>query len=127
MALHILSLKLAKILDSSSFCKIDKFYELAESRELLRFTFCQFYYSYPEFGKKWKSGEICEYHRINTECCMCHKPIKKLNNGGVCNAYLKKAGRERMLIFCDRCVTNCSNLLSEWEPKNIISKQLQLF
>ena len=67
----------------------EKFFQLASEKQYFVFTHYNFLYSYPEFGKKWANGEICQFHRVNTECHIC-KSVPDRNYAGIGTLYLVK-------------------------------------
>lgn len=138
------------------FNQIERFSKEATENEYTCFTHYNFFYSYPEFGKRWPSGKYAEFHLVNTKCHLCdYMPDRNfagvgtmyLLNNGICNTeilvhkgYRKERGR---LISIDEYVPNssrhsrmillCPNHVGShfrWSPEKLAKKkimQLELF
>lgn len=137
------------------FNQIERFSKEATENEYTRFTHYDFFYSYPEWGRPWKNGKSCEFHKVNTKCHLCDwKPIRNyagvgsiyLLNNGICNdkilvtkGYRKQRGRtiqqiefvpntprlSRMILLCPNHVLSHFEWNRNKELKRV--KQLELF
>lgn len=137
--------------------QIEKFSKEATDNEYTSFTHYNFFYSYPEFGKQWKNGKSCEFHRVNTKCHLCeYMPERNyagvgtmyLLNNGICNdeiilhkGYKKERGRliqikeyvkntqrlSQMILLCENHVSSHFPWRSIPNVKQGTSMQLQLF
>lgn len=135
------------------FNKIERFSKEATENEYTSFTHYNFFYSYPEFGKKWLNEKDCQFHRVNTKCHLCdYMPERNyagvgtmyLLNNGICNdkilvstGYKKERGRiiqlkkfvsntprlSRMIFLCPKHVAG----YFEWCQKKVKPMQLELF
>jgi hypothetical protein len=118
-----LTLKLAEAICSGEKVSIETFYKKGKANEYFLFSHHNFYYSYPEWGSKWKDEQICQFHRINVGCSICgDKPDR--NYAGVGNIWLIKSNRDRrdFVLFCN----SCKNWRNTTEFKIEMPKQLQL-
>jgi hypothetical protein len=73
------------------FNQIEKFSKEATDNEYTSFTHQNFFYSYPEFGKSWKNGKSCEFHRVQTKCHLCDF-VPERNYAGIGSMYLLNNG-----------------------------------
>lgn len=137
--------------------QIEKFSKEAAENEYTNFIHYNFFYSYPEFGKKWLNGKDCEFHRVNTKCHLCdYTPERNyagvgtiyLLNNGICNkdilvhkGFKKSRGRlihineyepntprlSQMILLCQKHI----GIYFEWcknkEVKKLKKLQLELF
>jgi hypothetical protein len=139
------------------FNQIERFTKEATENEYTSFTHCNFFYSYPEWGKPWLNGKSCEFHRVNTKCHLCDwKPERNyagvgtiyLLNNGICNdeilinkGYKILRGRKvwqqeyvpntprlsRMILLCQNHVGSYFRWCKNKEVKKVTPMQLQLF
>lgn len=96
VTISTITLKVALAIGGAEiFNRIGDFSKNANDNHFTQFTHSNFYYSYPEFGKKWtNNNDHCQFHRVNVKCHLCdHTPernyagigtIYVLNNG-ICN------------------------------------------
>lgn len=142
---------------SRAFNDIERFSLEANENEYTCFTHFNFFYSYPEWGKKWPDGKSCQYHRVNTKCHLCdYMPERNfagvghiyILNNGICNDDILVSGgyrieRGRRVQILDR-VQNTARLSRmillcpdhvrgyfKWDPNRTESRgrsvQLELF
>lgn len=86
-----LTLNVALAICGSNCLTVKKFAEEADANEYMLFTHFNYFYSYPEYGKKWKSGKDAEFHRVNTKCHLCGD-FPERNYAGVGHIYLLNNG-----------------------------------
>lgn len=95
------------------------------------FTHYSFYYSYPEFGKKWNNtSDLCCFHKIETCCNECgYTPDR--NYAGIGTLFITGYAPKvdgKFTLYCKDCVPGFN--FSE-DPRitnfNTKTKQLQLF
>lgn len=138
------------------FNQIERFSREATENEYTSFTHYNFFYSYPEWGKKWANGKQCEFHRVNTKCHLCdYMPERNyagvgeiyLLNNGICNAkilvvkgYKKERGRmipiqeyipntprlSQMILLCPKHVGSYFKW-DKYKVKKAKPMQLELF
>lgn len=122
-----LTLNVALAICGSNGLTVKRFAEQAGANEYMAFTHFIFFYSFPEFGKKWKSGKDCEFHRVYTQCHICkEKPERNL--AGVGFIYLLNNSisnnKNRMICLCEKHVSS----YFKWNPQmKTRGKQLNLF
>lgn len=152
-----ITLPIAMALNSSAFSDIEEFAKYADCNEYTMFTHRNFFYSYPECGKKWTNGKDCEFHRVNVKCHLCgYTPERNysgvgimflLNNGYgdedilVVKSWQKKRGvlipikeriantpsLSRMIILCQNHVAGYFKWRQNKEVKKVKPMQLELF
>lgn len=118
-----LTYRVAHAICSGERFHLDKFIEHGKPEEYLPFAHYNFFYSYPEWEKKWSDGKICEFHRVDIACHCCRKRVSR-NYAGVGTVYLTKAtpgwgnGRAELIVFCNSC-KNWRNSI-KFDPKQTI-------
>lgn len=120
-----ITLNVALALNSVGFSRIEEFAEASEVIEYIPFTHYNFFYSSPEWGKKWANGKDEQFHRVHTKCNICGEAPER-NYAGVGTMYLVNDGRKRMRIVCGRHKTP----YSEWQATPLLKKapkQLEIF
>lgn len=113
MALTYLSLKVAEAITSSTLFQLQDFVSNAPTNQWIPFTHYNFYYSYPEWSKKWhniKDHTATMFHKIETACHCCRKTPTR-NYAGVGTLYMLKSNinnkdkrAHKLLLFCSSCV-----------------------
>lgn len=122
MKLSKISFKVFKELSSGSYFDKDKFFETALEFQYIWFTHHNFYYSSPRFGKKWKSGDYCQFHKIETCCNICGKQPER-NHAGVGDLFIMKK-KSGFILLCYNHIENGT----EWKvPRYLKNNQLKLF
>ena len=118
-----LTLKVAEAICSGEKVSLETFFKKGKANEFFMFAHHNFFYSFPEWGYKWKDEQICQFHQVNIACNCCGN-IPERNNGGIGNIWLMKSNRERrdFVCFCNSCKT-CRNT-TEFKPTK--PQQLQL-
>jgi hypothetical protein len=102
MRISKLSLKVASQLSSCSTFELHDFFAKAKPGQIFDFCHYHFYYSYPEFGRQWKNGLSCEFHRVETCCGKCQAQPHR-NFAGIGSLYLYMNDDRKALILCDEC------------------------
>lgn len=120
-----LTLKIAEVICSGEKVSLEMFYNNGEYNEYFLFSHYNFYYSYPEWQKKWSNDQICQYHQINVACHCCSK-IPNRNYAGVGNIWLMKSRMPNrdFTLFCNSC-KNWRDT-KQFIPKQSIQYQLSL-
>lgn len=114
-----ISKRLAKAINTSSFFKYH-FFEKAKENEYIELCHYNFFYSFPEFGKKWNNGNDCEFHKVETKCSCCSKTPER-NFAGIGTIYIVK--RDFFTLLCRSCLGNSI----EFERKRQKAIQMSLF
>ena len=78
--------------------ELDKFIDNGTANEYILFAHRGFFYSYPEFGKQWHNGKLCQYHKIDIKCHLCEWTPPR-NYAGVGNCYLLNNGIGEREVF----------------------------
>jgi hypothetical protein len=86
-----LTYNLAKQICSGEKWSLEDFYKNGNCNDVFMFPHYNFFYSYPEFGKKWANGKYCEFHRIEIACHMCKTKPNRIY-AGIGNIYLLHNG-----------------------------------
>lgn len=150
--LTTLSMKLALELTTDR-SQLKRFAENAGVNEYILFTHFNFFYSYPQWGKKWVNDQICQFHGVIIKCHLCdytpernHAGVGSIYilNNGVCNKETLICKRtngvlgspqwvashprhNRMILLCGNHVASHSL----WRPRKPVNKsipvQLNLF
>lgn len=107
------------------FNQISKFTKEATEHEYTSFTHYNFFYSYPEWGKKWPNGETCEFHSLNTKCHLCNWRPER-NYAGVGTIYLLNSG-SRMTMLCPKHIKGYFEYGNSQDIQKSIPTQLALF
>ena len=104
MEISTITLNVALAIGAGTVNKIEQFSKEADCNEYTLFTHYNFFYSYPEWEKKWKDGKLSEFHRVHTKCHLCdYRPERNyagigsiyILNNGLCNkTILVKNGTE---------------------------------
>jgi hypothetical protein len=120
-----LTLKIAEAICSGEMVSLESFFKNGLSNQYFLFSHYNFYYSYPEWQKKWPNSQDCQYHRINVACHCCGK-IPDRNYAGVGNIWLMKSKilNRDFTIFCNSC-KNWRDT-EQYIPKHSIQYQLSL-
>lgn len=125
-----LTLSVALAICGSDALTVKRFHQEADAYEYMIFTHFNYFYSYPEYGKKWKSGNNCEFHRVHTKCHICGA-VPERNYAGVGSLFIINIGRFATNQKNKRMVLLCNNHISDyckWNPRiNKMKKQLSLF
>ena len=69
--LSTLTHNIASKIFSGSFFDFENFIKNADCNDYIKLSHFNFFYSYPEFGMKWKNGKNCQFHQVNTKCHLC--------------------------------------------------------
>ena len=102
MRISKVSLEVASQLSSCSTFGLQDFFNNATPGQIFDFCHYNFYYSFPEFGRQWKNGLSCEFHRVETCCSKCQaKPPR--NFAGIGSLYLCMDGNRKTLVLCREC------------------------
>jgi ribosomal protein L24E len=120
-----ITLNVALALNSVGFSRLDEFATKADLLEYIPFTHHNFFYSYPEWGKKWANGKEEQFHRVHTKCHTCGY-IPNRNYAGVGTMYLVNDGHARFRIICHKHKSS----YSEWQATPLLKKapkQLEFF
>ncbi len=126
-----LSIKLCHEIISGPSFKLDEFIEKHQYNHYIDFIHYDFYYSYPEFGKKWTNGELCCFHKVETCCYECNaKPDR--NYAGIGTLYLVGFApylNGRLTLYCRNCVPGIPFNSDKriFKTNNQQSNQLTLF
>ncbi|HOY42521.1 MAG TPA: hypothetical protein PLX60_11680 [Chitinophagales bacterium] len=111
-----LTINIAHEIASSETASLDRFIEYALPYEKYNFCHYNFFYTYPEFGKKWKNNKNMEFHRLHIKCEKCGA-IPDRNYAGVGDIYLihnnVTNGRARMRCLC----RDCAQEYQTYKPK----------
>ena len=101
---------------------LKQFCKYAEPGQFIYFTHTPFYYSYPDFGKAWPDGKVCQFHQVVTCCHICGQvPVR--NYGGYGTLLLQRtATGKRMDLLCDE-----HEIGLEFNPDLFSKRQLVLF
>jgi len=99
-----LTIRVAEAICSGEKVSLETFFRFGKANEFFMFAHHNFFYSYPEWEKKWKDEQICEFHQVNIACNCCGR-IPERNYGGIGNIWLMKSNRERrdFVCFCNSC------------------------
>lgn len=105
--LGIISEKLAYELTSNRW-DFETFIEQAQLNEYFFWTHTNFYYSYPEWQKKWiNTQDHCCYHKIEIACNCCHKQPERnyAGYGTICmyKSFRSTKKRQLFLLLCKSC------------------------
>ena len=104
MATGTLKSSIARALIPGQKFTFENFLKNADGKSWLCYTHYSFFYSYPEFGKKWLNHKDCQYHRVNTCCNCCRKKADRNYAGiGTFYAYKSKIRKNRIVLFCKSC------------------------
>lgn len=149
-----ITLDVAKALCAGSYFDLVKFAETGDANDYIIFNHCRTFYSYPEFGKQWTNGQMCQPHRVQTQCHICgHTPERNfagvgslflLNNGvgndeiPVVKDWQMKQGKRTPIVEwvantprLSRMIILCENHIKSYRPwraqKVKKGYQLQLF
>lgn len=122
-----LTLNVALAICGSNCDIVTRFSQEADTNEYMLFTHFNYFYSYPEFGKKWKLENDCEFHKVQIKCHLCQQ-LPERNYAGVGHIYLLHNGignnQNRMICLCQ----NHINDYFKWNPQmKVRGKQLSLF
>ena len=100
-----LTLNLAMRISSCEKWSLERFYKQGKLNEFFHFACYGYFYSYPEWGKKWADGKLSEFHRVELACNCCRKKFEKSNYAGVTTVYLMKSNQPRrdFVVFCHSC------------------------
>lgn len=83
---------------------LERFLKSANHNEYYPFCHTNFFYSFPEFGKKWPCGLECQYHKVETACNCCGKfPDRNYAGYGTLFAYKSREKFNRIVLFCNSC------------------------
>ena len=86
-----ISINVAKKISSFGILDLLQFLEKSTCNEYMLFTHYNFFYSHPEFGKKWINGEEFEFHSVETKCHLCDD-MPYRNFAGIGSLYLLNNG-----------------------------------
>lgn len=79
-----------KIRSGASF-ELDEFVKNGSCCEYINLCHYNFFYSYPEWQKKWPNGQEQQFHRVDIKCHLCdYRPDR--NYAGVGSIYLLNNG-----------------------------------
>lgn len=73
------------------FNQVRKFAAEGDSNDCTSFTHYNFFYSHPEFDKKWPGEKQSEFHQVHTCCHIC-KARPERNHAGIGTLYLLNNG-----------------------------------
>jgi len=131
MILNKISPEVAKKIYSGAliFFEIDKLIKEGRNNDYIDLPHTSYYYSYPEFGKKWHNiTALSQYHKIECQCFFCDYKVE-YNKYGIGNIYLVfKKLNPLFMLLCDDCIDKGGYLRFKTEKqrqKDI--KQLTLF
>lgn len=131
MILNKISPEVAKKIYSGAliFFEIDKLIKEGRNNDYIDLPHTSYYYSYPEFGKKWhNTNALAQYHKIECKCFFCDSKVE-YNHLGIGNIYLvfKKLNPNFMLL-CNDCIEKGGYLRFKTEKRRQNEvKQLSLF
>ena len=101
---------------------LNLFYKHANPGQFIYFAHTPFYYSYPDFGKTWPDGNVCQFHQVATCCHNCGL-VPERNYGGYGTLLLQHTGTgKRMDLVCD-----VHEIGLEFKPELFSKPQLSLF
>ena len=145
MNLSAITKEIAVKISSSPKFELLDFIEKGDCNDYFLFTHYPFFYSYPEFGKKWKNEQSCQFHKIDIKCNLCDY-VPERNKIGVGDIYLLHNGisdAEILVIQKDKSrkyvkniprlspmVCLCEKHIGSYFPYNkeqIKNRQLELF
>lgn len=99
--LSTLTYKVAHEITSDRF-GLDKFFEHGGCCEFIYFAHRNFFYSYPEFEKRWPDGKPCQYHSVNLKCHLCDC-VPDRNYAGFGNMFLLHNGvSDTEILICNK-------------------------
>ncbi|MDD4157315.1 MAG: DNA adenine methylase [Candidatus Cloacimonetes bacterium] len=114
-----LTINIAHEISSCETSSLDRFIENALPYEKYNFCHYNFFYTYPEFGKKWKNNKDMEFHRLHIKCEKCGA-IPDRNYAGVGDIYLihnnVTNGRARMRCLCRYCAQQYQTYKPKTKP-----------
>ena len=100
---------------------LKQFCKYAEPGQFIYFTHTPFFYSYPDFGKAWPDGKVCQFHQVVTSCHICGQVPEK-NYGGYGTLLLQRTTGKRMELFCGEHAIGL-----KFNPALFSKRQLALF
>ena len=101
---------------------LKQFCKYAEPGQFIYFTHTPFFYSYPDFGKAWPDGKVCQFHQVVTSCHICGQ-VPERNYGGYGTLLLQRtATGKRMDLLCDEHITGL-----QFNEQLFSKSQLSLF
>ena len=127
MTITTITLRVALAIGSTElFNRIEEFFLNAKACQCTDFVHLNYFYSYPEFGKKWSNGKYSEYHEVKTMCHHCGE-FPERNYAGYGTINLLKTNADRAFCLCNQCARKYGH--SRWEKYQTTkqSQQLQLF
>lgn len=123
-----LSYKVADAIRTMDNWELQEFAEKGKVGEMILYAHYHFFYSYPEFGKKWANDKSSCYHEVDVRCYLCGERPDR-NFAGIGSIYLAKASAAlpRFVCLCrDHTGINTKFGEKRNSPKQQI-KQLELF
>jgi len=107
MILNKISPEVAKKIYSGAliFFEIDKLIKEGRNNDYIDLPHTSYYYSYPEFGKKWHNANaLSQYHKIECQCLLCKSKVEYNHYGiGGINLVFNKL-YPRFMLLCDDCI-----------------------
>jgi hypothetical protein len=97
-----ISLKVACELSSGPLFDLERFFKQAKPGEIFDFCHYNFYYSYPEWNKKWPGGKELQFHQVHTCCNKCQEQPER-NYAGIGSLYLLMNENRKASLLCDDC------------------------
>lgn len=98
MVVTKLSVAVAEEISTDSFLDLSRFKNEAIGSAVILFIHHNYFYSFPEWGTKWKYGNKMQYHRVDTKCAVCgYEPER--NIAGVGYMYLRN-DHNKFKILC---------------------------
>ena len=120
MKVSSLTLNIAWHIGSDRFL-LDLFYKYANKGQFIYFAHTGFYYSYPDFGKTWADGKVCQFHQVTTCCHICGQ-VPERNYGGYGTLLLQRTAGQRLDLLCDE-----HEIGMQFNPALFSQPQLSLF
>ena len=126
-SISTISYNVASAIVSGSHFGLDQFFSQAPDGTWIMLAHYNFFYSYPEWGKRWVNGKDHESHRVNTMCHVCGS-LPDRNFAGIGTIYLvKSSDSNRVLLMCRNHIAG----YKEWAASPLESErkftQLELF
>jgi hypothetical protein len=128
--IDFLTFNLANKIGSGEKFSLQEFFTNANNKHFFNFSHYNFFYSYPEWGKKWPNEKICQFHSVDIVCRCCRKKPNR-NYAGVGSINLMKSilAKRDFILLCDNCVKmkDTQLFLIQFKQSNKINTQLTLF
>lgn len=91
MPITTLTYNLAEKIRSGPSYELDEFVKNGSCCEYINLCHYNFFYSYPEWQKKWPNGQEQQFHRVDIKCHLCdYRPER--NYAGIGGIYLLNNG-----------------------------------